>query len=61
MERAQAEEPVDDDYGDDEDYEEELDPRDERAEAIIRWVPALTAVICAAIALGGFLYCQVLL
>lgn len=61
VERAQAEQDIDDDYRDDEDYEEELDPRDERAEAIIRWVPALTAVICAAIALGGFLYCRVLL
>lgn len=49
-------------YRDDEDaYDEEMDPRDERAETIIRWAPAITAVICAAIALGGFLYCQLLL
>lgn len=40
---------------------EEYDPRDERAEAIIRWVPALTVLICAAIALGGFLYCSLVL
>lgn len=45
-----------------EEYEdEEYDPRDERAEAIIRWVPALTVLICAAIALGGFLYCNLFL
>lgn len=41
--------------------DEESDPRDEKAEAIIRWVPALTVLICAAIALGGFLYCQLVL
>ena len=40
---------------------EEYDPRDERAEAIIRWVPALTVLICAAIALSGFLYCSLVL
>ena len=44
----------------DEDYED-YDPRDERAEAIIRWVPALTVLICAASALGGFLYCNLFL
>lgn len=40
---------------------EEYDPRDERAEAIIRWVPALTVLVCVGIALGGFLYCNLVL
>lgn len=45
----------------DRDDEETEDPRDARAEAIIRWVPALTVLICAAIILGGFLYCKLAL
>ena len=45
------------------DYDEDAsqDPRDVVAENIIRWVPALTVLICAAIALGGFLYCNLML
>ncbi len=39
----------------------EEDPRDIVAENLIRWVPAATALLCAVIALGGFLYCQVIL
>ena len=41
----------------DEDYDEE-DDRDPVAENIIRWVPPLTALICAGIALYGFVYYQ---
>ncbi len=41
--------------------ETEEDPRDIAAENLIRWVPAVTALLCAVIALGGFLYCQVIL
>ena len=43
-----------------EDYEED-DPNDDResvAETLIRWVPPLTAIVCAAIALWGFVYYQ---
>ncbi len=43
---------------DDDEYE---DPRDGVAEALIRWVPPITAVICAAIALCGFVYYQLAL
>lgn len=42
-------------------HEPEEDPRDVQAENIIRWVPAVTALLCAAIALGGFVYCQIIL
>lgn len=38
------------------DYDDE--PEDAVAEAIIRWVPPLTALICAGIALSGFVYYQ---
>ncbi len=41
--------------------EEEIDPRDAKAEIILRWVPAVTALACAVIAFGGFFYCQFLL
>ena len=43
---------------DEEDYEDE---RDGVAEALIRWVPPITAIICAAVALCGFVYYQFLL
>lgn len=53
--RAQPvrEQPVDD-YDEDE-YE---DDRDSVAEALIRWVPPITAIICAGVALCGFVYYQ---
>ena len=43
-----------------EDYEEDEpnDTRDSVAETLIRWVPPLTAIVCAAIALWGFVYYQ---
>lgn len=41
--------------------EEEMDPRDVVAENLIRWIPALTAIICAGIALSGFVYCELFL
>ena len=47
--------PVEDD---DEEYE---DSRDSVAEALIRWVPPITAILCAAIALCGFVYYQFVL
>ena len=50
--RVQAQ-PLDDE----DDYEEE-DARDSIAETLIRWVPPLTAIICAGIALWGFVYYQ---
>ena len=34
------------------------DARDSVAETLIRWVPPLTAIVCAAIALWGFVYYQ---
>ena len=43
---------------DEDDYE---DDRDGVAEALIRWVPPLTAIICAAVALCGFIYYQFVL
>ena len=52
---AQQPEP---DYEDDEEYEDE---RDSVAETLIRWVPPITAVICAAVALCGFVYYQFVL
>ena len=42
----------------DEEYE---DNRDSVAEALIRWVPPITAILCAAIALCGFVYYQFVL
>lgn len=57
--RAQpVQEQPEDACNEDEDYE---DDRDSVAEALIRWVPPLTAVICAAVALCGFLYYQFVL
>lgn len=44
---------------DEEDEEDDL--QDVVAENIIRWVPPLTALICAAIALSGFVYCRFIL
>lgn len=41
--------------------EEYVDPRDRIAEALIRWVPAATALVCALIATGGFVYCKLFL
>ena len=46
------------DYEDNEEYEDE---RDSVAETLIRWVPPITAVICAAVALCGFVYYQFVL
>jgi hypothetical protein len=37
------------------------DPRDVLAENLIRWVPPATAIVCALIALGGFVYCNLIL
>ena len=45
-------------YDGEEEYEDE---RDSVAEALIRWVPPITAIICAAVALCGFVYYQFLL
>ncbi len=45
-------------YTEPEEDEEELDDQDLIAENIIRWVPPLTALICAGIALYGFVYYQ---
>ena len=45
----------------DEEYEEYEDSRDGVAEALIRWVPPITAILCAAIALCGFVYYQFVL
>lgn len=42
-------------------YEDEEDDRDGVAEALIRWVPPITAIICAGIALCGFVYYQFVL
>lgn len=50
----------DDSYGD-YDPEEEEDPRDIMAENLIRWVPAVTVLLCAGIALAGFSYCTFVL
>lgn len=48
-----------DENGCEEEYEEyedeEMDPRDVIAEKIIRWAPPITAVLCAIVALIGFL------
>lgn len=38
--------------------EDDEDSRDAVAEALIRWVPPLTAILCAGIALSGFVYYQ---
>ena len=44
----------------DEENEEE-DSRDGIAETLIRWVPPITAIVCAGIALWGFVYYQFIL
>ncbi len=41
--------------------EEYEDSRDSVAEALIRWVPPITAILCAVIALCGFVYYQFVL
>ncbi|MBU3818993.1 MAG: hypothetical protein H9864_01195 [Candidatus Faecalibacterium intestinavium] len=41
-----------------EEEEEDDEPEDAVAETIIRWIPPLTALICAGIALSGFVYYQ---
>ena len=43
------------------DEEEDEDERDSVAEALIRWVPPITAIVCAAVALCGFVYYQFVL
>ena len=48
-------EPEQYDEPDDEDIE---DARDGIAETLIRWVPPITAIVCAGIALWGFVYYQ---
>jgi hypothetical protein len=50
-------EQVEEPYGE---YEEE-EPGNALAENIIRWVPPFAALICAGIALSGFVYCRFLL
>ncbi len=50
----------DDSYNDYAD-EEDDDPRDVLAENLIRWVPAITALLCAGIAIAGFCYCYFVL
>ena len=42
----------------DDEYEDE---RDSVAEALIRWVPPITAILCAGVALCGFIYYQFVL
>ena len=54
--RSPAEEVPDDDLDEDEE-----DDRDSVAEALIRWVPPITAIVCAAVALCGFVYYQFML
>ena len=44
----------------DDDLDEE-DDRDSVDEALIRWVPPITAIVCAAVALCGFVYYQFML
>ena len=44
-----------------EDAEEVENARDSVAETLIRWVPPITAIICAGIALWGFVYYQFVL
>ncbi len=43
------------------DEEDEEDRRDGMAETLIRWVPPITAIVCAGIALWGFVYYQFVL
>ena len=49
------------DFKDEDDYDEEEDSRDGIAETLIRWVPPITAIVCAGIALWGFVYYQFIL
>ena len=51
-------EDFDDEYEYDDLDEDEEDDRDSVAEALIRWVPPITAIVCAGIALCGFVYSQ---
>ena len=44
-----------------EDDQELEDQRDSVAEALIRWVPPITAIVCAVVALCGFVYYQFML
>ena len=55
---ARRAEPVREEPEEDEEYEDE---RDSVAEALIRWVPPITAIVCAAVALCGFVYYQFML
>ena len=57
---ARRAEPVQEVPDDDLDEDEE-DDRDSVAEALIRWVPPITAIVCAAVALCGFVYYQFVL
>lgn len=41
-----------------EEYEDEEYEGETMSETLIRWVPPITAIVCAAIALGGFVYYQ---
>lgn len=44
-----------------EQYDEEDDAEESRdgiAEILVRWVPPITAIVCAGIALWGFVYYQ---
>ena len=44
-----------------EQYDEEDDAEESRdgiAETLVRWVPPITAIVCAGIALWGFVYYQ---
>lgn len=43
------------------DEDEPTDKRDRVAEALIRWVPPITAIVCAGVALWGFVYYQFIL
>ena len=58
---AAAEDPVPQPEPEEEDDDEYEDSRDGVAEALIRWVPPITAILCAAIALCGFVYYQFVL
>jgi hypothetical protein len=53
--------PVEDIKPDDEDEDDEEEERDVLSENIIRWVPPVAALLCAGIALSGFVYCRFLL
>ena len=43
------------------DEEDSEDERDSVAETLIRWVPPITAIVCAGVALCGFIYYQFML